>query len=287
MLPEIERFQRWLRRKAPHTSTHIHYTNDVELFFAWINKNPGEVTVRDVDAFIEHSQAQGHAIATINRRLAALQSFFHFLAIETDQAPRNPVLPRRHYIRQGLPLPRDVQDPVLEKLFAVIHDPRDRVMFLLMLRCGMRVSEIRNLSLKDLYLEPAPGSLPRLWLHGKGGKQRVVYLSAQPLAALKTWLEVRPSSKDQAVFLNKFGKRLTVIGIVHIINNLKNINTFVDDLLAMDALVFLCSCLLSYWALRVRSKRRMHHVEHIADIIFIIGMIVMVVACGFIVYAVT
>lgn len=213
MLPEIARFQKWLRRKAPHTSTHIHYTNDLKLFFAWLAKSPGEVTVRDVDAFIEHSLGQGHAIATINRRLAALHTFFHFLAIESDQAPRNPVLPRRHYIRQGLPLPRDVQDPTLEKLFAVIHAPRDRAMFLLMLRCGLRVSEVRNLSMNDLYLEPAPGSLPRLWLHGKGGRQRVVYLSAQPLVALKAWLEVRPLAKDQAVFLNKFGKRLTVTGI--------------------------------------------------------------------------
>jgi integrase len=166
-----------------------------------------------VDAFIEHSLEQGHAVATINRRLAALHTFFHFLAIESDQAPRNPVLPRRHYICQGLPLPRDVQDPTLEKLFSVIHKPRDRAMFLLMLRCGMRVSEVRNLSMKDLYLEPAPGSLPRLWLHGKGGRQRVVYLSAQPLVALKAWLEVRPLAKDQAVFLNKFVKRLTVTGI--------------------------------------------------------------------------
>jgi integrase/recombinase XerD len=41
----------------------------------------------------------------------------------------------------------------------------------------------------------------------------VVYLSAQPLAALKAWLEVRPLAKDQAVFLNKFVKRLTVTGI--------------------------------------------------------------------------
>jgi len=213
MLPEIQLFQKWLRRKAPNTSTHIHYTNDLKLFFAWTTKEANQVTVRDVDAFIEHSQAQGHAIATVNRRLAALHSFFHFLAIESDQAPRNPVLPRRHYIRQGLPLPRDVQDVVLERLFAVIPVPRDRAMFLLMLRCGMRVSEVRNLSLKDMYLEPASGSLPRLWLHGKGGKQRIVYLSAQPLAALQAWLEVRPMGQDQAVFLNKYGKRLTITGI--------------------------------------------------------------------------
>jgi site-specific recombinase XerC len=40
-----------------------------------------------------------------------------------------------------------------------------------------------------------------------------VYLSSQPLAALHTWLEVRPVVESQAVFLNRFGKRLTVTGI--------------------------------------------------------------------------
>lgn len=213
MLPEIERFQRWLRRKAPHASTPIHYTNHLKLFFAWLGKLPIEVRVADIDAFIEHSQKEGNDMTTINRRLAALRSLYHFLAVESDNAPRNPVIPKRHFIRIGLQLPRDIQDSDLEKLFAVITGPRDRAMFLLMLRFGMRVSEVRNLSLKDLYLEPAPGSLPRLWLHGKGGRQRVVYLSAQPLAALKTWLEVRPLAKDQAVFLNKFDRRLTVTGI--------------------------------------------------------------------------
>lgn len=213
MLSEIEKFRKWLRRKAPHASTHIHYTSDLQLFFAWVDKSPGEVEVRDVDAFIEHSQKLGHATATINRRLAALRSFYHFLAIEYEHAPQNPVLPKRHFIRQGQHLPRDIQDGELEKLFAVIHSARDRAMFLLMLRCGLRVSEVRLLSLNDLYLEPIPGALARLWIHGKGGAQRVVYLSPQPLAALKQWLKSRPESEDQAVFLNKFGKRLTATGI--------------------------------------------------------------------------
>lgn len=72
---------------------------------------------------------------------------------------------------------------------------------------------MRNLSLNDLYLEPAHGSLPRLWLNGKGGRQRVAYLSAQPLAALQVWLAIRPASPDTAVFLNRFGERFTVTGI--------------------------------------------------------------------------
>jgi site-specific recombinase XerC len=213
MLPEIERFQRWLRRKAPYASTHIHYINDLELFFAWVNKSPNFVIVRDVDTFIEHCLQQGHAIATVNRRLAALRSFYHFLTVESDLAPHNPVIPKHHFIRLGQQLPRDIQDPDLEKLFTVISGPRDRAMFLLMLRCGLRVGEVRNLSLSDLYLDSVFGSLPRLWLNGKGGRQRVVYLSAQPLAALQVWLNIRPNTQDEAVFLNRFNKRLSITAI--------------------------------------------------------------------------
>ena len=213
MLPEIESFAKWLRRKSPHTTTVVHYTNDLQLFFAWADKPPNQITLRDVDAFIEHSQQQRHSVATVNRRLAALRSFYHFLSIERDAAPPNPVLPKRHFIRQGLRLPRDAQDVEIEKLFTVITSVRDRAMFLLMLRCGLRVGEVRDLSLNDLYLQPNPGSLPRLWIHGKGGSQRVVYLSSQPLAALKAWLVVRPTVDDQAVFLNRFNQRLTVTGI--------------------------------------------------------------------------
>lgn len=213
MLPEIERFQQWLKRKAPYASTSIHYVNDLELFFAWVNKLPGDVKVQDIDRFIDHCQQRCHALATINRRLAALRSFYHFLAVESEHAPRNPVIPKRHFIHIGQHLPRDIQDPVVEKLFSVIAGARDRAMFLLMLRCGLRVGEVRNLSLPDLYLEPAFGSLPRLWLHGKGGGQRVVYLAAQPLAALRVWLAIRPHTQDQAVFLNRFGRRMSVTAI--------------------------------------------------------------------------
>jgi site-specific recombinase XerD len=213
MLPEVEAFQKWLRRKAPGSSTPIHYGNDLKLLFAWLNKAYQDVKVQDIDAFIEKSQEIGYAIATVNRRLCAIRSFYHFLAIHFENAPRNPVVPRRHFIRQGQVLPRDVEDPVLDALFSVIINARDRAMFLLMLRCGVRVGEVRNLSLGDLYLQPHHGSLPRLWLHGKGNKQRVVYLSSQALAALQTWLYMRPVTGDDAVFLNRFRHRLTVTGI--------------------------------------------------------------------------
>jgi site-specific recombinase XerC len=213
MVSEIDSFVAWLRRRSPQSSTAVHYASDLKLFLAWLGKPFNEVQVRDIDAFIEHCQQEGHAIASINRRLCAIRAFYQFLYLFDADAPRNPVIPKRHFIRRGMQLPRDVQDSVLERLFAVITNLRDRAMFLLMLRCGLRVGEVRNLSMDDLYLQPASGSLPRLWLHGKGSYQRVAYLSAQPLAALNAWLEVRPSVRDEAVFLNRFGRRMSITGI--------------------------------------------------------------------------
>lgn len=213
MVPEVQRFGKWLRRKNPHATTPIHYLSDLRLFFNWVGKPPDAITLHDVDAYIESAQQLGHAVATVNRRLAAIRSFYYFLDLESDDAPPNPVLPKRHFIRQGRRLPRDAEDADLEQLFGVISSPRDRAMFLLMVRCGLRVGEVRNLSLDDLYLQPTPGSLPRLWVRGKNSSERVAYLSAQALDALHAWLAVRPAVDDPALFPNRFGRRFSVTGI--------------------------------------------------------------------------
>ena len=213
MLPEVHRFGKWLRRKNPHATTQVHYLSDLKLFFIWAEKPPHAITLRDVDAYVEYAQGLGHAVATVNRRLAAIRGFYDFLELMSDESPPNPVLPRRHFIRQGRRLPRDAEDADVERLFGVISSPRDRAMFLLMVRCGLRVGEVRNLSLDDLYLQPTPGSLPRLWLCGKNGSQRVAYLSTQGLEALQAWLAVRPLVEDLALFPNRFGRRFSVTGI--------------------------------------------------------------------------
>ena len=80
------------------------------------------------------------------------------------------------------------------------------------------------------------------------------------------------------------GVCLTVIGLIRVVITLGRADTLADDLLAGDALLFLLSCLLSYWALRFRSIRRMHRLEKVADGIFIIAMIGMVIICALITY---
>jgi hypothetical protein len=80
------------------------------------------------------------------------------------------------------------------------------------------------------------------------------------------------------------GVCLTVIGLIRVVISVQKIDTLADDLLAVDALIFLCSCLSAYWALRMRSVRRMHRLERMADVSFILGLILMVIVCGIITY---
>lgn len=210
---QITQFTRWLRCKYRHSSTHRHYASDLQQFFTWANKAPNKITVSEVDGYIAHAQAEGHTVATINRRLAALSAFYHFLQTHTDDPPPNPVISRRHRLKPGRRLPRAVADDVLDRLFSAITSPRDRAIFTLMLRCGLRVGEVHRLSLADLDLQPPDEGLPRLHIHGKGGKERTVYLSAQAEIALKAWLTTRPDSPDPALFLNRSKKRLGSGGI--------------------------------------------------------------------------
>ena len=82
------------------------------------------------------------------------------------------------------------------------------------------------------------------------------------------------------------GVCLTVIGIIRVVITITKTDTLTDDLLALDALLFLASCILSYWALRSRKYRRMHKIERVADGIFISALLMMVLVCCFIVYAI-
>ena len=120
------------------------------------------------------------------------------------------MLPHRHCLREPQRLPRPVQDRALRQFFAVIDDARDRAMFVLMLRCGLRIAEVASLRLADLYLDEAR---PRLVAHGKGAQERSVYLSPQaerPCAA--TWPSARRAASD-FVFLSYLGEGLSTTAI--------------------------------------------------------------------------
>jgi hypothetical protein len=82
------------------------------------------------------------------------------------------------------------------------------------------------------------------------------------------------------------GVCLTVISITHAMAGGQRFHRFVDDLLAIDATIFLTSCFLSYCVLRGRGKRRMHRLETTADAVFLFGLLGLVMVCALIVWIV-
>ena len=210
MLAEIERFINWTRRRNSAARTWRDYQYDLKQFVAVVGEKPsGHVTFHDVDAFVIAQAGRGMGPSTINRRLAAIQALFTFLADE-DPTLVCPVLPHRHYLRHPQRLPRPVKHDQLERFFAVIADTRDRAMFMLMLRCGLRLAEVAGLQLTDLYLDE---DRPRLVARGKGSKERAVYLSPQAEQALRAYLAERPPAASGCVFLSYLGRGLSTTAI--------------------------------------------------------------------------
>ena len=199
MLAEIECFVNWMRRRNPEARTWRDYSYDLKQFVAVVgDRPPGSITLHDVDRFVTQQADRGFKPSTINRRLAAIMSFYAFHSDE-DPALVCPVLPRRHNLKQPQRLPRPVPKDSLQQFFAAIDSPRDRAMFLLMVRCGLRISEVAQLRLTDLYLDE---SRPRLVARGKGSKERSVYLSPQAERALRAYLAQRPRATCDFVFLS-------------------------------------------------------------------------------------
>lgn len=214
----IERFEQYLKRRFPDRRTAIDYVSDIRQFAAACPKPWREVTLLDIDAFVDQQRAE-HSQATVQRRVAALKTFFDFLAEETgDLSWPNPVRFKRHGGKLPHRLPRDLSDETVERVWQVITAPRDQAWFVLMWRAGLRVGEVVDLKLTDL-LSPAGADHPaRLRVMGKGRKERIVLLSAEAYAILHAWLTVRPASDQPYLFLNQRGRPLKPNGILWLLH---------------------------------------------------------------------
>lgn len=211
----IKRFENYLRRRYADRSTPKHYVSDVSLFARLVgDKQPDQISVQDVDRFVDHQISQGLHPATINRRLATLRTFFEFLAAEEpDREWPNPVIWRRHGIKRGAHLPRNASDQDVERLFAAMNDARDRAIFGLMVGAGLRVGEVAKVRLPDLEAPSGPDQMVPLKVRGKGSKERMVWLTPRLYATVQAWLQERPTSENEHLFLNQHGQPLSVAGI--------------------------------------------------------------------------
>jgi site-specific recombinase XerD len=201
-----------LKRKNVSPNTVKNYLNGLKLFVIWLDVPIEETTYRKIVAYMDYLLGKRLKPKTVNCYLNSVCQFYHYLAEEEEIPIVNPVK-KPNIMKLPRGLPKHLNDEHIELLFKNLKGPRDRAMFMIMLRCGLRVEEVAHLSLGNIDLKRRI-----LFIQdGKGAKDRVVYISNDALAALLEYLRVRPANKVKKVFLVEkgplTGQSLSVRGI--------------------------------------------------------------------------
>jgi len=205
-------FRRYLKRRNYSRHTVKNYLSVLREFVIWLNVPLEEVTSQKIDAYIDYLHGKRMQAASINIYLASVRGFYHYLRHKVGIKLPN-VFRAGKRLRTPKPLPRFLKKEQIERLFDVIRGRRDNAMFMLMLRCGLRVSEVAGLGLGQIELKRRRVIV----CNGKGGKERMVYISDDAHEALVAYLNQRTSSRVKKVFLveknNCKGQPLSVRGI--------------------------------------------------------------------------
>lgn len=201
-----------MKRKnySPHTVKN--YLHRLQRFFTWLSVPLELASPENVNFYIDFLLGQQLSAQTINGHLVVIRLFYDYLKDEGDVQIDNPVL-RGMLLRVGKPLPRHLRDTDVPIFFDVVTRHRDLAIFMLMLRCGLRVEEVADLTLGAIDYQHN-----RILIKsGKGGKDRVVFISNDATDALAAYLRIRFHTHEQKVFLvekgTHKGKPLSVRGI--------------------------------------------------------------------------
>lgn len=212
MVDSIVNYTRFLKRRNYSRHTLKNYSNVLSNFSAWINKPIEEVSQIDLFQYIDHLWERKLKPKTINSYLNGIRGFYNYLDQVEKMGVENPAK-KEYLLRLPKPLPRYLKDEEITFFFKAIEDRRDRAMFMLMLRSGLRVEELSKLTIDTVDF----GRQRIAVCNGKWQKGRIVYFSDDALKDLVNYLRIRPASNSRRVFLAQKlpyrGKPLSVRGI--------------------------------------------------------------------------
>ena len=208
----IINFRRYIKRRNYSAHTLKYYLSVIKQFVLWLNVPLEHASVENIENYIDHLHQKRLQPASINLYLAIIRVFYNYLKYEEKIKLLNPVSANCR-LRVTKPLPRALREDQVDAFFAAIKTKRDWAMFRLMLRCGLRVEEEANLNLGDIDLKQKR----ILVIDGKGGKDRVVYISDDAAEGLIAYLKLRSHRRVKKVFLvekgDYKGKPISVRGI--------------------------------------------------------------------------
>ncbi len=172
----------------------------------------GKVTLTEVYDFLAYlSRDRELNAASRARMITSLKGFYRYLTVKTKQLTTDPVqdldTPK---LQKTLPHYLTLEES--QRLLSAVdgkNKERDYCILCLFLNCGLRISEMVGLNLTDIRADS-------LLIHGKGSKERVVYLNDASAQALNAWLVIRKdiaTTDKNAVFLSSRRKRMSVDAI--------------------------------------------------------------------------
>lgn len=216
LLPTIKLYVRYLRLERNLSPNTIEaYRNDLAHLEAFMMRNDlklENVTLEQLHTFAASLHEYGITPRSQARVLSGVRSFFRFLVLDgvVESDPTEllewPSLPEHLPVVLSLEEIDRIEDSIdLSKA----EGARNRAIIEVLFSCGLRVSELVNMKLSDLYLEDRV-----LLVRGKGNKERLVPVSNKAIADLKRWffdrnlMKIKPG-EDDYVFLNRRGAHLT------------------------------------------------------------------------------
>ncbi|UCH23506.1 MAG: tyrosine-type recombinase/integrase [Deltaproteobacteria bacterium] len=196
----IINYRRYLKRRNCSANTVRSYLSNLKQFVLWLDEPIEQVSYKKITAYVDYLLGKRLAPKTINCHLVSIHGFYNYLHDQQELKITNPVK-KGYHLRLARPLPKHLQDEQVAGLFSAIKSRRDRAMFMLMLRCGLRVAEVAILT-----IDAIDWRRRRIYVyHGKGGKDRVVYISDDTYTALVAYVKQRLGSRVKKIFLVEKG----------------------------------------------------------------------------------
>lgn len=180
-----------------------------------------KIKLEDIHAFLAYLKNNYNSKpATLARKTSTIRIFFNYLCNKSKKIPNNPALdlespkigkrlPKYLTLEQSKNLLDTVKNPSIKTHGNHDNSERNFAIITLFLNCGMRLSELVNINMRDIDFYDN-----KLTVIGKGNKERTIYLNKACIAALKRYLEVRPHEGVKgpyrdALFLSEQKRRIS------------------------------------------------------------------------------
>ncbi len=215
----LRRYMQYLRLERSYTGNTLDaYVRDLQKllnYYADTGIDFRHVTLEQLDRFSGSMQELGVQPRSVARILSGVRSFYRFLVLEKEVETDPTELLENPQIGKHLPEVLSIQE--IDDIEQAIDKSkpqgvRDVAIIEMLYSCGLRISELCNLKMSELFLEEG-----YIRVHGKGRKERLVPIGGQAIEKLRQWFVVRvgvkarPGHEDYVFISTKRGTRLSRI----------------------------------------------------------------------------